>query len=344
MALSIPRVPEPQRRPGIHYALTDDGIELPVVDVTHPAFAFEPTDAEVAVQVASFVRDARRRERLPRFLRTLFFRVVLRESILARGLMRAGGSFLSGMDTYLFKIGPDLLGAGYARPIDRRIAAALPGASMRLRLLDMARLLVEGLTPLLVARSSPLHLVNLGGGPSSDSWNALLLLKKDWPELVAGRAVSILTLDCDAAGPSFAARAIAVLRETGAPLHGLGVTFRHVPYDWAEPEILPKFLGSLAGEAPIVAVSSEGALLEYASDPVVAANLRALRDLTPADAVLVGSATGDDEVAALAHRDSAIRLQPRSVEALGALVGGAGWKVARMVQRPMCRNVLLVKR
>lgn len=34
-----PKVPEKNKVPGVCYALTDDGIELPVVDITNPAFA-----------------------------------------------------------------------------------------------------------------------------------------------------------------------------------------------------------------------------------------------------------------------------------------------------------------
>src|SRR5262249_14669857 len=151
-------------------------------------------------------------------------RFVLRGSVLARGLNEAEGGFLAGLHTYLFKLGPDLLGT-YARPVDKRIAAALPSISMRLRLLDMARLLVEGASPALEARRAPLHLVNLGGGPSSDSWNAVLLLRRDRPELLTGRAVRILTLDLDAAGPAFGARAVAALGASNAPLHGVDVAF-----------------------------------------------------------------------------------------------------------------------
>jgi hypothetical protein len=32
------RLSERNKRPGVCYALTDDGIELPVIDLTHPAF------------------------------------------------------------------------------------------------------------------------------------------------------------------------------------------------------------------------------------------------------------------------------------------------------------------
>ena len=34
--MTSPRVPETRKKPGVYYAVTDDGIELPIVDVTHP--------------------------------------------------------------------------------------------------------------------------------------------------------------------------------------------------------------------------------------------------------------------------------------------------------------------
>jgi len=41
-------IPERNKRTGVCYALTDDGLELPVVDITHPAFAvnFEAIDLD----------------------------------------------------------------------------------------------------------------------------------------------------------------------------------------------------------------------------------------------------------------------------------------------------------
>ena len=49
-----PIVPEGQKRFGVSYAVTDTGLELPVIDVTHPAFAIAPTDAELDALAAAF--------------------------------------------------------------------------------------------------------------------------------------------------------------------------------------------------------------------------------------------------------------------------------------------------
>ena len=78
--------------------------------------------------------------------------------------------------------------AAYARPIDRRIAAALPVMAVRLRLADMATLLAEALAPTLEARPRhPLRLVNIAGGPAMDSLNALIVLRRDRPGVLDGR-------------------------------------------------------------------------------------------------------------------------------------------------------------
>ena len=100
-------VPEPNKKPGVSYAVTDDGLELPVIDVTHPAFAVSMTDGELAALTASFIQEVERQQKLPRFIQRLFMRAFLWNSAVGRGLLAARGTCLSGMSTYLMKIGPD---------------------------------------------------------------------------------------------------------------------------------------------------------------------------------------------------------------------------------------------
>ena len=49
--------PETNKRPGVFYVITRDGVELPVVDVTHPAFAISITDSEQMTLVEKFLHD-----------------------------------------------------------------------------------------------------------------------------------------------------------------------------------------------------------------------------------------------------------------------------------------------
>src|SRR5580700_4413772 len=120
--------------PGVLSVLTDDGVSLAVIDVTHPAFAVATNDTELEAMSHQFVLESRQRQEIPAALRD-----ALRTSMLGRGLTEASGTFLSGMSTYLLKLGPDNLGTE-AGPLDRRIAASFPALVTRLRLQDMARL------------------------------------------------------------------------------------------------------------------------------------------------------------------------------------------------------------
>jgi hypothetical protein len=49
---------EVNKRPGVYYALTNDGIELPIVDVTHPAFALDVSDEQQQLLIGNFMQEA----------------------------------------------------------------------------------------------------------------------------------------------------------------------------------------------------------------------------------------------------------------------------------------------
>lgn len=336
------RVPERRKKPGLVYALTDDGVELPVIDVTHAAFALTTTDAELARLSNAFVREAVRRQRIPLLVQRLMFRVMLRNSVIARGIAGAKGSFLSSLHTYLLKLGPDNLGS-YAAPIDRKIAASLPGMGVRLRLQDVASLLALRLGPMLDERpGDPCWLVNIGGGSSIDSLNALILVRRGRPHALENRRIGIEVLDLDPAGPSFGRRALAALRAEGAALAGLDVTMNHVHYAWGDAATLPAVLHDIPSGG-IVAISTEGALLEYGSDEEVVANLRVLGDSAPLDTFIVGSQTRDDGPAPYLDAHRGIPLHPRSKDDFAALVRRGGWIVSDTIERPFGRNVVLTK-
>ena len=337
------RVPERNKKPGVCYAVTRGGLELPVVDVTLPAFALNLTDQALADLTAAFVRDEARRARLPGFLQRLILRLVLKGSTLGRGVLAAEGTYLTGMNTYLMKIGADNLGGGYTGRIDRQIASALPPLAVRLRLRDMARLLADGLAPALAARPrEPLRLLNIAGGPAADSLNALLVLQQEHPEWLRERPVRIQVLDGDDEGPEFGARALAALRAAGAPLHGTQVDFERVAYDWGEVSALRRHLGVAEGCA-IVAASSEGGLFEYGSDEEIVANLEALREGMPPDGLVVGSVTRAFGPAQQVKSSTRVATRPRTLEGFTALAHRSGWTVARALEAPFSYNVSLRK-
>ncbi|MDB4989125.1 MAG: hypothetical protein JWN04_4303 [Myxococcaceae bacterium] len=343
-ALPTVRMAERNKRPGVQYALTDDGVELPVIDITHPAFLLSLEPALLQAMSAGFLVHARMRARMPAFL----YRFLLRKSVLAQHLREADErSFLGGVETYLFKLGPENLGSMFPHPIDRKIAASIPAVSMRLRLQDMARLMADAVLPMLTTSEAarPLILINLAGGPSIDSLNAVILLQQERPELLANRPVRIHALDLEPKGASFGARALAALREPGSPLHGLDVSLTYRHYDWTQAADLSRTLEQLTIDgAPVVALSSEGGLFEYGDDQAVMSNLRAVHASTPVNTTVTGSVTSDNELIRLFQKTSRVPLQPRSAAAFEGLVESAGFTVMRSIERPLCRDVQLAKR
>lgn len=334
------RLPELKKQAGVCYAVTDDGLELPVVDVTHPAFQLRVTDERLRQMVAHFLDQQRRFARLPKLARGLLLRVFMRGSIMARGLRRAEGGFLDGMTTYLFKVGAKNLGE-YAVPADRRVAASLPGLAVRLRLADMAELMADSLAPGLArAPGCALHLLNIAGGPGIDSMNALILLAQRQRELLLGRKVLVCVLDADRHGPAFGARALQALQQAGAPLAGLELAFRHLSYDWREPGGLAPALMAARDAGALVLGSSEGGLFEYGSDDDIVGNLGALAAAGTSLRV-VGSVTRDDDTIRTLKLTSTAATRPRGLEVFSALAARAGWRVVRSVSRPLSDQVVI---
>jgi len=331
---------------GVLYATTDDGVNLPVIDVTNPAFAVAATDAELAAMSDQFLRESTGMREVPASLRE-----ALQSSILGRAIMTASGTFLAGMDTYLFKLGPDHLGPNVTA-IDRRIAESFPAFTTRLRLQDMARLLADGLSLTAAAEARrPVCLVNVGGGPGSDSWNALIYLQAGLhasnPDLLIGREITIAVMDLDDHGPAFGGRAIDTLCAPAAPLSGLDIRFRHFIYDWSrdwsQSGRLQEVLGDLHAADAACAVSSEGALFEYGSDTEIVGNLSTIHAGTASDAMVVGSVTRDGGPVRALHTTHGPSARPRTIEAFRILVEQAGWIIHQVIERPFSYNVRLVK-
>jgi hypothetical protein len=334
------QIPEPNKRPGIHYAVTPDGVELPIVDITHPAFALSITDAEQKARIEEFLHEDIPLAKVPKPLRELALRFLLRESILAQGVQQARATYMSGLQTYLLKLGPQMLGKAYAKPIDRQIASALPSFCVRLRLQDTAELLADTSLPMIRSEPHrPLRLLNIAGGPAMDSLNALILLNRQEPSGLAERPVSVDVFDLDEAGPAFGESALAALSQSGAPLHRCRITFRHVPYDWTHSAQLIDLLEEGQRDHPITICSSEGGLFEYGSDAEIESNLNALR--TQQIVAIVGSVTRADEPTQQLRKASTPKTRPRGLEAFANLIRPTGWKIERVVERPFSDQVVL---
>lgn len=322
----------------IFYTTTDDGTLLAIVDVTNPAFTATATDAELAEQQEKFILTSKQRQQMSAEITQ-----ALQSSVLGRGLIAASGTFLSGINTYMFKLGPDNLGAN-ANPIDKQIAASFPAFTMRLRLQDMARMLADALAPLASANPlRPICFINIAGGPAADTWNTLIHLQQDHPGLLANRKISIAVLDLDTHGPSFGRRALDTLRASGAPLHGIDIQHQHLTYEWTQTDRLPDILASLHTADSLCAISSEGGLFEYGSDEQIIANLKQLHANTPHDSFVVGTVTRDAETIRAAHVGIQIVTRPRTLKEFHELATHSGWAIQHVIERPMSFNLRLVK-
>src|SRR5262249_39379699 len=280
-------------------------------------------EQELAALTGQFLSEAQSRQDVPPQLLA-----ALQRSVLGRGLMAARGTFLSGMHTYLLKLGPDSLWDG-AEEIDRRIAASFPAFTNRLRVQDRARLLADGVLAAAPAAGRALCFVNIAGGPAADSWNTLLLLRAERPDVLAGRRITVAVLDPDSEGPRFGAGAIARLREVGGPLAGLDVAFQHLPLPWSDRAALRTELEALGARNTLCAASSEGGLFEYGSDEEIVNALTTLAAGTAADAVVAGSVAREGEATRASHRGAEVAVRPRTLDAFRALGREAGWGVGR---------------
>lgn len=344
---AIPRIPEHEKKAGLCYALTDDGLELPVIDVSHPAFVLEPGEGELAALMDACLRDMRAREAAPALVQRLLLRFLLRGSLLAGAIGGARGGFVSGMGTYLLKLGPGNLGPGYAKAVDRRIASSLPCLSARLRLRDSARLLAGALVPALRARpGARLDILDIAGGPAASTLNAIMILRRGNPGLLEGRPIRILVLDRDQAGPAFAVRSLGALMADACPLSGLDLRLEARSHDWANADGLGEILSGLAGaggiaDAGILALISEGGLFDYGSDEDIAANLDRAGRAWPGEAFWVGTASRPEGGAGAINAASGAQVRPRGAADIARLASASGWTVENRVDCPLSSSFLL---
>jgi hypothetical protein len=327
-------IPELNKKPGVCYAYTDSGLELPVIDITHPAFHQEVSEEQLFAGAKRFAAEQAAKGPFARWLQGKLLPLFLKRSVIGRGLLRSREGYLDGLSTYLMKLGPGNLGSGWANAMDRNLVLGMNRAGMSLaqRLQDMAETLAAGLRPLLKEGTRPLHWINIAGGPSMDSLNALILLYKETPALFAGRPVQVHVLDLESEGAHFAAAALAALQGEGGPLHGLGATLNILAYDWSDPQPLTALLQALPANA-LVALSSEGGLFDYGDNAAVAANLKALHSASPADCVLAASLSRPVDADSPFQRQGIAKVLQRSLADLEALA--PGWSIRGSLSRPI---------
>jgi hypothetical protein len=193
-----------------------------------------------------------------------------------------------------------------------------------------------------------LHLINIGGGPSSDSLNALLTLNKENGAILKGRRIYIHALDFDCEGPNFGLRSLAAMQADGAPLNGLNITFEYIKYDWNDTSELRRLLEFISKENSIIHGSTEGALLEYGSDKAILANLIILHDLTPGNFAMIGSVLRDEKTAdpslPLLKENSNMTFRLLGLEAFKAIADKAGWIVDKSIEGNPFYHIIRLKK
>jgi hypothetical protein len=321
------------------FATTADGLRLPVIDVTHPAFALADDPASRASRRDAFLAWDRRNRRMPAIVTRLLMRLAARRSPLLRKILASGNEYLDSISTYMLKLGADHLPPGFDGPIDRKVAAAPHMALVRLRMQQIAHLLAEALlAPLAEAPDAPLHLVNIAGGPALDSINALIVLARAHATLIH-RPIAIHVFDARQDGPAFGARSLVALNAPGGPLHGIEVQFQHHAYDWNDAAPLARLLAGLAARGAIIAASSEGGLFEYGTDDAIVANLTVLaRAGVP---IVAGSVTSSSEVRKRMIAQASFRIFARGLEGFAPLAERSGYAIGECRTAVMSEQVLL---
>lgn len=322
--------------PGLSYVFTVNGIELPVLDITHPGF-ISGIDENRLKKLIPYVeknaeKNAEKFNKIPKYIKNYF----IKHSFTMAELLQNETSFATGISTLMMKMGPNLIGKGRKRFWDRSVSKGFGSLLIRMRMRDISRCQAEELIPLL--NGSPeknLCFINIAGGSASDSINALFLIQKEDPSLLKNKKIEINVLDIDNYGPAFAGQCINALKFPGNKFNGLDISFRHINYDWNDTQKLLELLSERKEWLQICA--SEGGLFEYCSDDVIIRNLKVLFDNSPDDIIISGTLLHDIEtidagfVAALKISTS---IKPRllGINGLKSIIENNRWKLHKTIE------------
>jgi hypothetical protein len=279
---------------GLSYAFTLNGVELPMLDITHPLFLSSIDEIKLKETLKKVEKSADKTadkfNNMPVFIKKFLANRSFIMSELIYG--KEDNSFLSGISTLMLKLGPGLIGKGRKRFLDRLSSKAIGGILMRMRVRDMSKCQAETMIPLLTkSQKKDICFINIAGGAASDSINTLFLIQQKQPELLKNRQIEINVLDIDTFGPAFADRCLTALKVPGGRFSGLDISFRHIQYDWNSTEKLKELLTERDEWLQIC--SSEGGLFEYCTDEVIIQNLNTIYDNSVKDIIIVGSLIHD---------------------------------------------------
>ena len=280
--------------PGLSYVFTSNGIELPVLDITHPEF-ISSIDENRLKKLLPYIeknaeRNANKFNKIPTFIKNYF----IKHSFAMAELLQNESSFATGISTLMMKLGPNLIGKGKKRFWDRSVAKGFGSLVIRMRARDIGNCLAEMMLPIINKfPSKNICFINIAGGSASDSINALFLILKENPLLLKNKKIEINVLDIDTYGPSFAGQCIKELKSPGNKFCDLDISLRHIPYDWNNIQKLSELL--LERKEWLQICSSEGGLFEYCSDDIIINNLNTIHINSSENIIILGSLLHDIE-------------------------------------------------
>jgi hypothetical protein len=278
--------------PGLSYVFTMNQVELPVLDITHPEFISSLDEDKLKKMLPYVERNAEKNadkfNNIPKSIKKYF----ARHSFAMAELLQTESSFASGISTLMMKLGPNLIGKGRNRFWDRQVTKGFGSLVIRMRARDISICQAQAAIPLLAeSHGKDICFINIAGGSSCDSINALFLIQQEDPALLKNRRIEINVLDIDNDGPAFAERCIAALKAPGGRFNDLDISIRHIPYDWNHTGKLEELLS--ARKEWLQICSSEGGLFEYGSDDVISMNLSVLYRYSTEGALIAGSLLRD---------------------------------------------------
>ena len=336
---------EKKKVPGISYAFADNGIELAVPDITHPSFLSGIDESNLPALRKESEEGREHLRSIPGFIK----RYYAKRSFLLAAIVQNGpdNRYLNGMATLVAKLGPGLVGGGRRGSMDRKLSGALFAMALRMRLRDISRLQAKMLAPALKeSHGAPLRFINIAGGTAMDSVNALIVLNREEPGLLAGRKISVDILDIDSFGPHFGRNAVEALKGVEGALNGLDIAVEHITFDWTDTAALAGLLKT-RGEGIIIG-SSEGGLFEYGSDEIVSGVLRVLHEATPLEFWLAGDvfleADKVDSTFYAMGKESGMEMHFRGRNGLERLLEGTGWKLEVFMENNPNYNVFSIRK
>jgi len=328
---------ENKKIPGIFYAFTNKGVELPVLDITHPLFIESINEEKLNNMLKEIEKKGDERaesfNKMPSFLKNFLAK---RSYIMAGFLLKdTNDTFLSGMSTLMMKLGPGLIGSGRKKFFDRLGSKSFGAVTLRMRVRDMCKLQTEILLHQLTnSKGNNLCFINIAGGTASDSINTLInIIKKD-PSLLKGRKIEINVLDVDKFGPNFANSCIESLKTNGGYFRDLNIIFRHIEYNWNSTNQLSELLSNREDWLKIC--SSEGGLFEYALDEEIVQNLNTFYSCAQNDMRIVGSLIRDintvDPGILATMKITKIKARLLGVDGLKNIIEKTKWIIDRVIE------------